>query len=768
MRQISTKPAILLTVLILFSSIAYAAGPIWPLKIPVDFASGYGDYRKDRFHAGFDLRTGGAIGQPVYAPSDGYISRIKMSYFGYGKGLYMVGSDGRMYVFGHLSGFNPGLDSLVTFAQFAAKRYYVELNFPQDSIPVKQGQLLAFSGQTGAGAPHLHFEARTLDNHPINPLTHGFSVKDKFRPTFTRIGFQLTDEQSFFAGGERERFYSVREAKKGQYVLDSIPYLNRPTGVLADCFDRLNASGMKLAVYDLSLIVDDTTSYQATIDTLSFESGGAADAVYDYVQAAGGKDDTRRLFLSRETDPTFPGVRKTGADRGVLGLKGMAIGRHTARIRAIDALGNSSELAFKFYWGPQGSVLPLDSMVPVNDSVTQYYFTPVADYKKLNIDSVTVFLNRGKLWGATPDARNKWLPTGQLLVTISGNYVDLAAMRLVFTTRDKSRFADPLFNGYQARSPQRLTIDYKITEDGFMVTAALATRRASRCRLELYYQGKLLGTELPKTFVNMDVAQWIVPPLPQYARIDRIGVATSEDTLLKADMLDSLNIGIVGLSDSTVLEADSMFSVLFLKSDVYAPRFVAVKRTRIGNRDALHLASEHYQVFPEVFVLRSPFKIRLRPIKHVPGVEFARLYRLDGEHNRWQWITERATPDTLHGTSRMGGSFASVVDYDPPTISDVNPQHELTVLKNFDKIRFKVADNLAGFEDDRNFTVKVDGAWQIPEFDPETGLCEVRILKALATGEHHLSIEVRDRVGHEGQQYLRFKVSARVSGSKGK
>ena len=34
----------------------------------------------------------------------------------------------------------------------------MEINFSKNDYPVTQGEVIAFSGESGAGGPHLHFE----------------------------------------------------------------------------------------------------------------------------------------------------------------------------------------------------------------------------------------------------------------------------------------------------------------------------------------------------------------------------------------------------------------------------------------------------------------------------------------------------------------------------------------------------------------------------------------------------------------------------------
>jgi murein DD-endopeptidase MepM/ murein hydrolase activator NlpD len=52
------------------------------------FSSNFGENRDDHFHMGLDIKTGGAIGVEILAVEDGYISRIKSDFNGYGKALY--------------------------------------------------------------------------------------------------------------------------------------------------------------------------------------------------------------------------------------------------------------------------------------------------------------------------------------------------------------------------------------------------------------------------------------------------------------------------------------------------------------------------------------------------------------------------------------------------------------------------------------------------------------------------------------------------------
>lgn len=99
-------------------------------------------------HEGVDLAV--PIGTPVYAASDGTIEKVG-PYAGYGNYVRVDHADGLATAYGHLSRFAPGI---------------------RPGVHVAQGQLIAFSGNTGRSTgPHLHFEV-LHDGKPVDPLTH--------------------------------------------------------------------------------------------------------------------------------------------------------------------------------------------------------------------------------------------------------------------------------------------------------------------------------------------------------------------------------------------------------------------------------------------------------------------------------------------------------------------------------------------------------------------------------------------------------------------
>jgi hypothetical protein len=386
MIRVSTKRTALLAVLLVLGTTAYGQNPVWPLKGEIDLSSGYGDLRSGRFHVGLDLRTGGRIGAKVFAPVDGFVWRVKMSYSGYGKGLYFKGNDGSVYVFGHLSGFNDAVAKAVVSEQFRKERYFVDITFPQDSLPVQKGNLIAYSGQTGVGAPHLHFEKRTPDNLPVNPLLHGFDLADAVAPTFERVGFQLLDDNSLFAQGRRKMFVPVRKIASGKYRVEGTVALDAPFGLLIDGYDQMRAGGMKQAIHHLALYIDSVPFYESTFDTLTFDVGAVVGLVFDPLEAANGEKRVRRVYRPVPEEMIWPEARASYGG-SALGSCAYGIdsppreGVHQVLVVGEDVSGNHSELRLTFEYVEAGSkksvVVHSDYQVAEQDNpeVTEFQIT---------------------------------------------------------------------------------------------------------------------------------------------------------------------------------------------------------------------------------------------------------------------------------------------------------------------------------------------------------------------------------------------------------
>jgi hypothetical protein len=169
-----------------------------------------------------------------------------------------------------------------------------------------------------------------------------------------------------------------------------------------------------------------------------------------------------------------------------------------------------------------------------------------------------------------------------------------------------------------------------------------------------------------------------------------------------------------------------------------------------------------YQVKPESVAMRERLQLSIGLDSAGAPHRQAGLCRFDPDDKVWSWIDNGTHSDNqAAGNSAGGGIFAALGDTTAPTIAGLNfaPGHKYYDRKPV--VKFKLSDNLSGFEDDRSIDVRIDGVWLLPEFDPEKGRVSATLREALDLGPHELKISVVDRAGNRVEKVVAFEVVKR-------
>ncbi|MGB5106832.1 MAG: M23 family metallopeptidase [Candidatus Zixiibacteriota bacterium] len=284
--------------LALLSCPAAFADYLWPLPFGNELTSIFGDYRNRRYHVGIDMRTGGEIGKTVVAPMDGYVMRVRTGYFGYGKAIYFKMADDNVAVFGHLSAFEPKIEQYIRQRQIASESYNQEVDLSADKFPFKRGETIAFSGATGVGAPHLHFEVRTPDNVPLNPLTFdGLRLEDKTTPVFRNLRLVGFGNEELARALGWDLSYTLRKTSgKPEYSIGiSLPCGLDDFWLAAEIVDKVGKSMANKPIYDIEVRCLDRVLYHLRYDKVPFEETYLIDAQRNHQMAKSGNEEYYNL-----------------------------------------------------------------------------------------------------------------------------------------------------------------------------------------------------------------------------------------------------------------------------------------------------------------------------------------------------------------------------------------------------------------------------------------------------------------------------------------
>ena len=83
------------------------------------------------------------------APANGYVSRIKVSPYGFGNALYITHYNGLVTVYGHLSAYNQTITNYLRKEQYKKESFEQDLILPKNKIRIKKGEIIALTGNSG-------------------------------------------------------------------------------------------------------------------------------------------------------------------------------------------------------------------------------------------------------------------------------------------------------------------------------------------------------------------------------------------------------------------------------------------------------------------------------------------------------------------------------------------------------------------------------------------------------------------------------------------
>jgi len=335
------KPFLLIVILLTNVNLT-AQNYTAPLDFKMLLSGTFGELRGNHFHAGIDIKTEGVEGQKVRAIADGYISRIKVSTWGYGKVIYITHPEtGHTSVYAHLQKFSNKIDSIVKKEHYKKESFEINLFPNKDALKVKQGEIIALSGNSGgSGGAHLHFEIRdTKTEHPINPLQFGFNIADNIPPTLSKLKIYAFDT-TLINGYRKSKIINIKKTNN-KYSIDETPTINGSFALGISTYDKLNDSYNKNGVYSIKVCVDSSICYKFTVDELDFSTSRYINAHMDYKEKKESKKKYHRCYkLPHNKLTNYSEI----INEGIINIKDTL--PHLISLEVTDIYGNLSDLEF--------------------------------------------------------------------------------------------------------------------------------------------------------------------------------------------------------------------------------------------------------------------------------------------------------------------------------------------------------------------------------------------------------------------------------------
>ena len=313
-----------------------------PLDIPLVLSGTFGELRSNHFHAGIDIKTQGQSGLKVYAIADGYISRIKVSPWGYGKAIYITHDNGYSSVYAHLMRYTGAIQDYVISSQYKNQSYDIELFPTKNELRVKKGEIIGLSGNTGSSAaPHLHFEIRNSQNqYPQNGLQFGFDITDNIPPVIKELKVYSKSKKTVIDGDYEDKLYQVKGSGKNCYIDKTIEV----SGLYAlgvNTYDLLNKAKNKNGVYSIEVLLDSQLIYSHTMKEFGFHETRYINSHLDYSEKVTNKRKLHKCFLEPNNKLS---IYDYVANKGIIKPKNDT---QKVVIRVKDVYENVSELNFK-------------------------------------------------------------------------------------------------------------------------------------------------------------------------------------------------------------------------------------------------------------------------------------------------------------------------------------------------------------------------------------------------------------------------------------
>lgn len=334
---------------------------------PVEGVSGrcsanFGELRPGHFHGGVDIKTEGVEGKRLVAAADGYVSRVTVTPGGYGRALYITLRNGKTAVYGHLQRFRDDIEEHVRRERCRRRSNNVDLWFDAGTWPVRRGDLVGFSGNSGSSmGPHLHYEIRDTESGWLHNLVREGVIRpeDDMPPRIMRLHYVEVDSLGGVPlHGVRESYGVVFDARGGYRLARTKPLpVGRKGYFVVEVSDRRNGVANTFGIWRVRASVDGVPCFEYRMDGFPQSLSRCCDAVSCYpLQLASRNEAIRLARVDGAPELFYPLVEERGLVRTRPGEERRLV------VEVEDDSGNLSTLSCMLRGRERGPRIAVDTL----------------------------------------------------------------------------------------------------------------------------------------------------------------------------------------------------------------------------------------------------------------------------------------------------------------------------------------------------------------------------------------------------------------------
>ena len=360
-----------------------------PFDFPMQLSGGFCDLRAHHYHAGIDFRTKSSEGHAMHAVQRGYISRISVSPWGYGLAVYITHpDDSLMTVYGHLQRFTPRMAEFVKKKQYENESFSVDLKFEPGILPVKQGDLIGYSGNTGnSGGPHLHFEVRDMrTNDLIDPLVFYKSyIPDTRKPVVRGLKIYPVEGKGAVNGSNKKQNIEFKPDKNENPVISTTLEAWGEIGLSVRAVDRMDGTGFSYGIKDILQTVDEVETFRSYTNRFSLDESRYINSYTDYE----GWSDKRTFYIKTFVDPGNRTQFIASRNSGIINIDEERV--YNVVITLTDIYGNARKVPIKIK-GKKQEITPPDT---IGTKLLRWY-----DYNSFDAKGIQLTVPRNSLYNS--------------------------------------------------------------------------------------------------------------------------------------------------------------------------------------------------------------------------------------------------------------------------------------------------------------------------------------------------------------------------------